>query len=670
MGFITKLDYSNNRQIKQYAETITVLSGGTRFGLPFSALTSGPDLSTSGISQTYTSLASTFSGNTGTTNYTWYDSRMSLGQSGLSALTPSNSAMTQHTGNIYTPSSITSIDGNIVNLAYTGVSFDISNIAMVDLGGGNYSGTVATFELEILSAHTLDFTGRTIWVDVSGITRTEELIITKNPTIGYVFTCVDSEGKGQWQPSSGGTSGGTSYWSASTGTNAIVVVNSNSLASGINSLAEGLYTTASGDYSHAEGYFASALDSPTVASGMASHAEGFSCSATTSGAHAEGFVTLASGNLGSHAEGNGSKANGQASHSEGGGTLADGAQAHAEGSGSIASGDTSHAEGTNTRAIGASSHAEGSQTTASGSFSHAEGFSSIASGSYSHAEGRITTASGQFSHAGGSGSTASGSTSFVHGNNSIAGGSGSIVLGNNITGTTANYTYVESLNIKTVGSAGFVNDIRIDGNGNLTTNTSDFRLKENINTLTNALDKIKKLRGVTYQWKDKSAGGDALRIGFIAQEVEQVDPLLVFTNKNDGYMGLHIDSVIPLLVEAIKELSDDNKTYGNVYLETQTIFAEDNNIELNYSGNVQTAIGGGVKVLHAIGLNKSSELITDEKGNWVTNTDFNPKGLSIPTYTPSSSNDENGNEGNITRDDNYLYVKTINGWKRSNLESF
>jgi hypothetical protein len=46
----------------------------------------------------------------------------------------------------------------------------------------------------------------------------------------------------------------TTYWSASTGTNAIVMSNSNSLASGTNSLAEGLNTTAGGVYSHAGGY--------------------------------------------------------------------------------------------------------------------------------------------------------------------------------------------------------------------------------------------------------------------------------------------------------------------------------------------------------------------------------------------------------------------------------
>jgi len=49
------------------------------------------------------------------------------------------------------------------------------------------------------------------------------------------------------------------YWSASTGTNAIVVSNSNSLASGINSLAEGLNTTAEGVYSRSSGYNSKAI---------------------------------------------------------------------------------------------------------------------------------------------------------------------------------------------------------------------------------------------------------------------------------------------------------------------------------------------------------------------------------------------------------------------------
>ena len=59
MSFLTKLDYSNNRQIKQYPETFTTLSGGTTFGVPFSALTTGPDPLNSGITQSYFNIIST-----------------------------------------------------------------------------------------------------------------------------------------------------------------------------------------------------------------------------------------------------------------------------------------------------------------------------------------------------------------------------------------------------------------------------------------------------------------------------------------------------------------------------------------------------------------------------------------------------------------------------------
>jgi hypothetical protein len=617
MPFITKLDFSDNRQVKQRIETIQNLSGATTFGIPFSALPTGPDLTTTGFSETYLTIASTFSGNSGTTIYSWYDSRMELGVSVLSAITPSNSATTQNTGQVYSPNTTTFIDDNLVVLNYSGVSFDLSVISMIDLGGGNYSGTVATNSFNVLSADTLYFTGRTIWNDTSGITRTERLIITDTPIIGYVWTCVDSEGMGEWLPSSGGTSGGTSgdyyttgatlvgstayfdrndtlsaytldlstlstggtsYWSASTGTNAIVVNNSDSLASGINSLAEGFLTTASG-YAN----------------------------------HAEGIATLASGDF--------------------------------------------------------ASHAEGRQTTASGSYSHAEGSGTTASRNSSHAEGIGTKAIGDFgSHAGGFNSMASGDTSFVHGNNSIAVGNGTIVLGDNITGTTDNTTYVEDLVID-----GLINTdpIATDADGRIVAGTSDARLKENIKSLTKSLDIIKNLRGVSFEYTKESNMGGGTRYGFIAQEVQKHVPLIVRERaKSDGMLSLNYTEIVPILVEAVKELSNGIITSNNTHLETQTILAEDNNIDLNYSGTTASAIGGGITVLHAIGQDLGAQLITDNEGNWVTNNDFKAKALTIPTYTPTSSNDETGSVGNITRDDNYLYIKTANGWKRSNLESF
>ena len=115
MEFRTKLDFST-RQVKQNPETFSVLSGGTVFGLPFSALSSGPDLTTTITASTENGLLSTFSGNSSVSVYTWYDSIMNLAISTLSAITPSNSATTQTAGPSYTSSTTTVIDGNTVVL--------------------------------------------------------------------------------------------------------------------------------------------------------------------------------------------------------------------------------------------------------------------------------------------------------------------------------------------------------------------------------------------------------------------------------------------------------------------------------------------------------------------------------------------------------------------------
>jgi hypothetical protein len=635
MAFRTKLDFSSNRQVKQHEKTTTVLSGGTEFGLPYSAMTNGPDLYTSAITQSFmtiTGTTSTFSGNNTTTNYNWFDYRMVLGENILSAITSATSATTQNTGSIYTANTTTIIDGNSVNLTYSGVSYDVIPVTVIDLGGGNYSGSVRTYKLDILSASTLDFTGRTIWNDVHGITRTEKLIISNNPQVGYVWTCLDTEGMGEWQYN--GSSSGSTIWTAGTGANSAVLGGSGGIASGSTSVSEGRQTIAGGPRSHAEG-------DNTIASGENSHTEGKE-------------------------------------------TIADGKHAHAEGELTIASNEAAHAEGV--------------QTLASGFGAHSEGYKTLASGESSHAEGESTQALGDNSHAGGNNTIASGQTSFVHGFNSIAGGDGTIVLGSNITGLTDNMIYVPNMIINTGGTTSMLGintnipteSLDVDGNGRfrsigssassgalhytangtLTTNTSDRRLKTNILSLTNALNKVKQLRGVTYNWSENPTGDT--RIGFIAQEVNSIVPELTFVNPNspENYMGVHYDNVTALLVEAIKELSSGLTISNNTYLETQTILAEDNNIELNYNGTTETAIGGGISVLHALGNDISAELMTDIDGNFITNNDFKAKALTIPTYTPTSSEDINGNIGNVTRDEDYLYIKGSDKWKRVKLEEF
>lgn len=77
---------------------------------------------------------------------------------------------------------------------------------------------------------------------------------------------------------------------------------------------------------------------------------------------------------------------------------------------------------------------------------------------------------------------------------------------------------------------------------------SDISLKENIQPIDSALEKVLSLFGVSFDWKANKSKS----IGLIAQQVEKVVPEIVSTT-NRGYKTVSYDSVIPLLIEAIKE---------------------------------------------------------------------------------------------------------------------
>lgn len=78
--------------------------------------------------------------------------------------------------------------------------------------------------------------------------------------------------------------------------------------------------------------------------------------------------------------------------------------------------------------------------------------------------------------------------------------------------------------------------------------SSDERLKENIKTIENAVDKVLSLRGVEFDFKDTKKK----QIGVIAQEIEKVIPEVVGENP-DGYKGVQYGNLVGLLIEAIKE---------------------------------------------------------------------------------------------------------------------
>jgi len=77
--------------------------------------------------------------------------------------------------------------------------------------------------------------------------------------------------------------------------------------------------------------------------------------------------------------------------------------------------------------------------------------------------------------------------------------------------------------------------------------TSDVRLKENIHSIDNALDKVMQINGVEFDWKETKEPS----VGVIAQDIEEIIPEVVKISgdiKTVNYNGL-----VGVLIEAIKE---------------------------------------------------------------------------------------------------------------------
>ncbi|RYZ47459.1 MAG: hypothetical protein EOP49_21280 [Sphingobacteriales bacterium] len=85
---------------------------------------------------------------------------------------------------------------------------------------------------------------------------------------------------------------------------------------------------------------------------------------------------------------------------------------------------------------------------------------------------------------------------------------------------------------------------------NGTIQTSDRRLKTNINPLRYGLKEVLALQPVTYDWKDKS-GSD--KVGLIAQDVKKIVPGVVSGDETKETLGLNYAELVPVLINAIKE---------------------------------------------------------------------------------------------------------------------
>jgi hypothetical protein len=100
---------------------------------------------------------------------------------------------------------------------------------------------------------------------------------------------------------------------------------------------------------------------------------------------------------------------------------------------------------------------------------------------------------------------------------------------------------------------------------------SDIRLKEEIEKIDNALEKLQEINGVSFRWKDipDVVGNPGKKdYGIIAQEVEKVFPEVVHESAHespdgDKYKTVAYDKLVPVLIEAIKEQQDQINTLKN-----------------------------------------------------------------------------------------------------------
>ena len=155
-----------------------------------------------------------------------------------------------------------------------------------------------------------------------------------------------------------------------------------------------------------------------------------------------------------------------------------------------------------------------------------------------------------------SGTSYNGSSDITIANTGVLGLSGG--TGVSVTGTNSNLTVSIGQQVATGASptfAGLTINGAITATGDITAFfTSDKRHKNNIQIIPNALEKVSKLNGVTWEWNDDvhEVTKSTPKTGLIAQEVQEVLPEVV-KEREDGFLALDYSKMMGLMVEAIKE---------------------------------------------------------------------------------------------------------------------
>ena len=120
--------------------------------------------------------------------------------------------------------------------------------------------------------------------------------------------------------------------------------------------------------------------------------------------------------------------------------------------------------------------------------------------------------------------------------------------------TTGTSSGTERFRVNTSG-VGVTGDVNATGDV-VAYYSSDKRLKDNIIRIENPLEKVGKIGGYTFDWNDNQQTYTGKDVGVIAQEIQEVLPELV-TERDNGYLAVKYEKIVPLLIESIKELKQE-----------------------------------------------------------------------------------------------------------------
>jgi len=116
------------------------------------------------------------------------------------------------------------------------------------------------------------------------------------------------------------------------------------------------------------------------------------------------------------------------------------------------------------------------------------------------------------------------------------------------------------LDMSEAGNAQFLSKIsgsQIEASGDVIAfSSSDRELKDDIKPIENPLEKMEKIGGYTFDWNDKQQTYTGKDVGVIAQEIQEVLPELV-TERDNGYLAVKYEKIVPLLIESVKELKKE-----------------------------------------------------------------------------------------------------------------